>query len=609
MATQTRNLFQHLPPPAECLALFIATLEIVPFGVMGLRNPSFFADGYGLPITSSSDASSASAKRSSAVREQDQQTKKALVAAIAARNIQNGILLATFGLLMTSKSHASALSTSDGWAYQEDAAAFARWRALGTASRRRRAIEYNNSHHSEHAQCSHPGHVHFKFQFTMSCEHTILQLDSSPFAELAGYEQPNTATRSAAEATSGRALKTAVSQPTQTYPAPLVLPHDELNYEPEYPPQSTRNWLNEEERNKVLPGAGRDTLYVVRVPEIEQCVSTMSDWTQPSDAEVEEDVIASPAAHLFVSYLKAFYHDMPVHQLDTPLKWTSWGAQPKSNKQRKRSSSLPKYVGLAHNDTCTRIRVRIPPDSAFPAQLNLEDILDTAIELLPDDAYALVLLVNHDIYENDNDDFCCGRAYGGSRVAVVQSARYNPLLDAKANIQRDHMWPLSHCKGFVDGLCAVEDVKAKAPSKKQKEASKEGAMRAAVDSAATYDAKLTQHEFQGLWFSRLARTVSHELGHCFGMDHCVYYACNMQGTSSMHEDVRQPPYLCPVCEAKIAHAIAGELRGGKSDEKEAWIGQRCDALKTFCGLLEEKGMGSAMWSGLDGWLGERMKGL
>lgn len=100
MATQTRNLFQHLPPPAECLALFIATLEIVPFGVMGLRNPSFFADGYGLPITSSSDASSASAKRSSAVREQDQQTKKALVAAIAARNIQNGILLATFGLVL-----------------------------------------------------------------------------------------------------------------------------------------------------------------------------------------------------------------------------------------------------------------------------------------------------------------------------------------------------------------------------------------------------------------------------------------------------------------------------------------------------------------------------
>ena len=65
MTTQVRNLFHHLPPPAECLALFIATLEIVPFGIIGLRDPSFFADGYGLPISRESDTSPASAKRSS----------------------------------------------------------------------------------------------------------------------------------------------------------------------------------------------------------------------------------------------------------------------------------------------------------------------------------------------------------------------------------------------------------------------------------------------------------------------------------------------------------------------------------------------------------------
>ncbi|USP78519.1 hypothetical protein yc1106_05793 [Curvularia clavata] len=102
MATQTRNLFQHLPPPAECLALFIATLEILPFGLLGLRDPSSFADGYGLPITSPPPApSSSKTKRSStATQKEDDQTKKALVAAIAARNVQNGILLATFGLVL-----------------------------------------------------------------------------------------------------------------------------------------------------------------------------------------------------------------------------------------------------------------------------------------------------------------------------------------------------------------------------------------------------------------------------------------------------------------------------------------------------------------------------
>ncbi|KAG9190864.1 hypothetical protein G6011_08952 [Alternaria panax] len=103
MTTQARNLFHHLPPPAECLALLIATLEIVPFGIIGLRDPSFFADGYGLPISPESDTSPASAKRSTSTQstyDEDQKTKKALVAAIAARNVQNGVLLAVFGLVL-----------------------------------------------------------------------------------------------------------------------------------------------------------------------------------------------------------------------------------------------------------------------------------------------------------------------------------------------------------------------------------------------------------------------------------------------------------------------------------------------------------------------------
>lgn len=94
MSTQPRTLFYHLPPPAECLALIIGTLELFPFGILGLRNPAFFAEGYGLPISSPPSTTN------SPTTTNDHQTKKALVAAIAARNIQNGILLLTFGLVL-----------------------------------------------------------------------------------------------------------------------------------------------------------------------------------------------------------------------------------------------------------------------------------------------------------------------------------------------------------------------------------------------------------------------------------------------------------------------------------------------------------------------------
>ncbi|KAF3001851.1 hypothetical protein E8E13_004421 [Curvularia kusanoi] len=115
MTTQTRTFFQRFPP-AECLALFIATLELVPFGISGLSNPVSFADGYGLPIQSSTSAPKStttkgadglfsrsavdSSPKATGPIEEDQQTKKALVAAIAARNVQNGILLFTFGLVL-----------------------------------------------------------------------------------------------------------------------------------------------------------------------------------------------------------------------------------------------------------------------------------------------------------------------------------------------------------------------------------------------------------------------------------------------------------------------------------------------------------------------------
>ena len=448
----------------------------------------------------------------------------------------------------------------------------------------------------------------------MACKHTILQLNPSPFAELAGYEQPDAAARAAAETTSGGTPKSVKDHPIGTFPAPLVLPHDELNYDPDSSPQSTKDWLNEECRNKLSSAPRRNKLYVVQVPGISFKADFMRHWVVPTGYdEVRGEAEAGPSppsADHFVDYLTAFYHDMPVRLFPTPLTWTSWGSNTKSAKGC-RSAALPKYVGLSHGDRCTRIRVRPAPDNAFPAQLNLDDILDTVISILPDDAYAMVLLVDHDIYESDDDDFCCGRAYGGSRVAVVQTARYNPILDKRKGeeIDLNHVWPWSHCKTFVDKLCAVEDVKAKPATKKQKELSKSGAMKAAIQAATAYKPTSSVQEVQALWFSRLARTVSHELGHCFALDHCVYYACNMQGTGSMKEDVRQPPYLCPVCEAKVAHAIAGEMKGGREEEKKEWIKQRCEALRHFCESLRNRDMDSLMWQGLDGWLQRRMVAL
>jgi archaemetzincin len=50
---------------------------------------------------------------------------------------------------------------------------------------------------------------------------------------------------------------------------------------------------------------------------------------------------------------------------------------------------------------------------------------------------------------------------------------------------------------------------------------------------------------------RACQVVVHEVGHAFGMEHCLAYACTMNGSNSLPESDRQPLHLCPVCLAKL----------------------------------------------------------
>ncbi|KAI1338813.1 hypothetical protein F5Y15DRAFT_98656 [Xylariaceae sp. FL0016] len=448
---------------------------------------------------------------------------------------------------------------------------------------------------------------------TLPCAHEILQFDPSPWAHEAGFDRPSPDQRMAATTRSGqnpfgtkgltaKALEKSTRENTQkltpSFPGPLVLPFDDLNWDPDYPGQSFRSWLFEKARNK--PTDRRHTLYVAAVPEVTDSVAHMREWVQPTvDAEQLVGEISSPPVEDFVSYLSAFYHGLVVKALPQQLRFVPW----KSGKTTPKPRKDPTYVGFAADSRCTRIRTRPSPDGVFKGQLNLNDLLDAAISWLPADAYAIVLLMDHDLYEDEDDDFCCGRAYGGSRVSTVSSARYHPALDTLEKIDHSHMWPASHCKDFVDGLCATQGLKP-AKSRKAKQVAR-SPMQAAVQAAADIGIPLTLEDRRGLWFSRLARTVAHELGHCLGMDHCVYYACNLQGTAGMAEDVRQPPYLCPVCLSKVQHAVAYELQGRGDDGKSEYVRERYAAIVALCDSWKHV----ALFAGYGAWIRGRLEDL
>ncbi|RDW86931.1 uncharacterized protein DSM5745_03573 [Aspergillus mulundensis] len=438
-----------------------------------------------------------------------------------------------------------------------------------------------------------------------TCSHQSLTYSPSPYASQINYTQPSLKDcQSATKPSLPNIPAPATRTDNENFPAPLVLPGDDLALDPEYPPQSFQEWYDEEERNAVT--AKRKTVYIIGPPGIDKSVKEIESWTIPnvSSPRAEENP-AKPAMEAITPYLSAFFHGLPVKELKPAaskwkfVPWTESGSKSRKSKKAKES-----YIALS-TPTDEEIRIRARPcpasDGLYTHQLNLDDLLDVAIAILPSDAYALCMLTHYDLYEDDDDLFVCGRAYGGSRVAVVSTARYNPLLDEALGVEGAHAWPGAHCAEYVEGVCRENDdgpktkrARTRTPKPKVPE-KRNGPLEAAI--AAFNHREEGQdngrNTLSSLWLYRTLRTVSHELCHCFGLDHCVYYACIMQGSASLPEDARQPPYLCPVDLAKVLAAT-----GSSAAERDR-------ALLVYC---EQKGVkGDRHFGGFAAWLGASLR--
>ncbi|GFF83879.1 conserved hypothetical protein [Aspergillus lentulus] len=280
------------------------------------------------------------------------------------------------------------------------------------------------------------------------CSHSSICYNSSPHAAEVGYKQPSLKQRTSATRPPGSPGPYGHTTDPTIFPAPLVLPGDDLALDPGYPPQSFREWLVEEDRNNVT--SDRKTVYVVAPPHYDEDAYFAQAWASARVGKTQHQLVA-PNSEDIVGYLAAFYHGVPVKLLRvSDFRFVPWDGQ--------KSKTSPRFIGLAVSDECIGIRTRACPDKVYPRQLNLDDLLDVAISILPKDAYALCLLVNHDLYEDADDTFVCGRAYGGSRVAVVSSARYCPTLDeVQSLLLRGEYQKAEDCERIVIlGYCAIK---------------------------------------------------------------------------------------------------------------------------------------------------------
>ena len=139
---------------------------------------------------------------------------------------------------------------------------------------------------------------------------------------------------------------------------------------------------------------------------------------------------------------------------------------------------------------------RINPGTGKKQWLTPE-LLRTIWEKLPADAYAMLAVTMTDLYPDESWNFVFGQALPEKRVGVFSFARYHPAWSG----------------GKSD------------------------------DSTKT------------LVLRRALKVLTHEMGHMFGIEHCVHFQCNMNGCNSLQEADSTPMDLCPVCLRKLHHAI------------------------------------------------------
>ncbi|KAH7248680.1 uncharacterized protein BKA55DRAFT_594573 [Fusarium redolens] len=249
-----------------------------------------------------------------------------------------------------------------------------------------------------------------------------------------------------------------------------------------------------------------------------------------------------------VNYLQAFYNPMQITQHHKRIYFL-----PVQQRKRVHFVDTPhtEVIGLQTLDSPNPFEIwyRPSPDGVSRMQMNVCDLRDALMGCMPPAAHSIVMVVDHDIYEDGEGDYLTGRSWGSGRVAIVSSFRYNPSLDDSAGIDPLHRWPASHCKTYVDERFRALN-KSKAWKKRNPIGSKAfgkppvgSALGLAVQAAKQASQPSTADELSNQWFARVTVAVSREVAHCFGLGNCTYYACLMQGRGSEGGFERQRVWL------------------------------------------------------------------
>jgi len=161
--------------------------------------------------------------------------------------------------------------------------------------------------------------------------------------------------------------------------------------------------------------------------------------------------------------------------------------------------SMPVRVLPVVEHSAARVTSRTNPSTGL-RQLLTGDILGLLAQHLPAEAFCLLGITLQDLYPAPSWNFVFGQASLRERVGVYSFARYDPSFYGEHTTDRARLMLRRSCK-----------------------------------------------------------VLAHETGHMFGIAHCIYFRCLMNGSNHIAESDERPLHLCPVDLHKLYDSIGFDL--------------------------------------------------
>ena len=178
-----------------------------------------------------------------------------------------------------------------------------------------------------------------------------------------------------------------------------------------------------------------------------------------------------------------------------------------------------------------KLTTRIHP-STGKRQILTGDVLQELRRRLPDDAFCILAITMTDLYPEPDWNFVFGQASLRGRVGVYSFARYDPAFHGERR----------------------------------------------------------NKEYKTVLLKRSCKVLVHETAHMFGMEHCIYYSCAINGSNHLDESDSRPMHLCPVCMRKLQHSIEFDVveryknlqnyyDASRFDDASKWVKERLEHIQ------------------------------